>query len=78
RLATMQQHGYTHEQWIDREELLGMIPALTPTVEGGLIAREDAAADPYRTTLAFRRKAASLGARFLEGVRVLRSAHEQG
>jgi sarcosine oxidase, subunit beta len=78
RLATMQQHGYTHEQWIDRDELLAMIPALTPTVQGGLIAREDAAADPYRTTLAFRRKAASLGARFLEGVRVLRTAHENG
>ncbi|WYX61682.1 FAD-dependent oxidoreductase [Achromobacter xylosoxidans] len=70
RLATMQQHGYTHEQWIDRDELLAMIPALAPTVRGGLIARDDAAADPYRTTLAFRRKAASLGARFLEGVRV--------
>ena len=55
-----------------------MIPALAPTVHGGLIAREDAAADPYRTTLAFRRKAASLGARFLEGVRVQRTAREAG
>ncbi|ARP80628.1 FAD-dependent oxidoreductase [Bordetella genomosp. 8] len=78
RLATMQAHGYTHEQWIARDELLAMIPALAPTVHGGLIAREDAAADPYRTTMAFRRKAASLGARFLEGVRVLRSSHERG
>ncbi len=70
RLQIMTAHGYTHEQWISPEDLRALIPAIAPTVRGGLIAREDAAADPYRTTLAFRRKAASLGARFLEGVRV--------
>jgi sarcosine oxidase subunit beta len=70
RLRLMQSLGYTHEAWIDADELRAMIPRIVPTVQGGVIAREDAAADPYRTTLAFRRKAASLGARFLEGVRV--------
>jgi sarcosine oxidase subunit beta len=70
RLALMQSLGYTHEAWISADELRALIPKIAPTVRGGVIAREDAAADPYRTTFAFRRKAASLGARFLEGVRV--------
>ena len=78
RLQTMTDHGYTHEQWISPEDLRALIPALAPTVQGGLIAREDAAADPYRTTLAFRMKAASLGARFLEGVRVNAVARRDG
>lgn len=70
RLALMHSLGYTHETWIEADELRAMVPALAPTVQGGVIAREDGAADPYRTTLAFRRKAAQLGARFVEGVRV--------
>ncbi|HEY0297463.1 MAG TPA: FAD-dependent oxidoreductase [Bordetella sp.] len=70
RLRLMQSLGHTHETWIDADELRAMIPKIAPSVRGGVIAREDAAADPYRTTAAFRRKAASLGARFLEGVRV--------
>jgi len=70
RLRLMQSLGYEHEAWIEPDELRAMVPALVPTVRGGLIAREDGAADPYRTTLAFRREAARLGARFLEGVRV--------
>jgi len=78
RLATMQALGYTHETWIEADELRAMIPRIVPTVRGGLIAREDAAADPYRTTLAFRRKAASLGARFMEGVRVQETRCEGG
>ncbi len=78
RLHTMTEHGYTHEQWISADDLLAMIPAIAPTIQGGLIAREDAAADPYRTTRAFRMKAASLGAHFMEGVRVQAVTHEDG
>ncbi|ARP91488.1 FAD-dependent oxidoreductase [Bordetella genomosp. 9] len=78
RLALMAQLGYTHETWIDGDALRGMIPRIVPTVRGGVIAREDGAADPYRTTLAFRRKAGSLGARFLEGVRVTGTARREG
>ncbi|MEI2417646.1 FAD-dependent oxidoreductase [Orrella sp. JC864] len=78
RLALMRSLGYTHESWIDAAELRAMIPRIVPTVLGGLIARADGAADPYRTTLAFRRKAAALGARFLEGVRVHATHRERG
>ncbi|SAH84061.1 FAD dependent oxidoreductase [Bordetella ansorpii] len=76
RLRTMHAHGYTHEEWITADELRAMIPRIAPTVRGGVIARGDAAADPYRTTLAFRRKAAGLGARFMEGVRVHETRRE--
>lgn len=78
RLRLMQSLGYTHETWISADELRAMIPRIAPSVQGGVIAREDAAADPYRTTLAFRRKAASLGARFVEGVRVHEVRREGG
>lgn len=70
REQTMRAHGFTHEQWIAPEEIRAMIPAITPTIQGGLIVREDGSADPYRTTRAFRMKAQSLGAQVLEGVSV--------
>ena len=70
RLDTMAAHGYVHEEWIPADELRALVPRLAPSVRGGIIARGDGAADPYRTTSAFRRKAAALGARFIEGVRV--------
>lgn len=77
RLDLMHSLGYTHEAWISADDLRAMIPSIVPSVQGGVIAREDAAADPYRTTRAFRRKAESLGVRFLEGVRV-HSARREG
>ena len=38
---------------------------------GGVISRRDGAADPFRTTHAFRRKAESLGAAVIEGCRAI-------
>ena len=77
RYATMTGLGYTHEQLIPADEVRSIIPAITPTVRGGLIAREDGSADPYRTTRAFRMKAQSLGAQFIEGV-VVRDITREG
>jgi sarcosine oxidase, subunit beta len=62
--------GYSHERWIDADELYARVPALARHCVGGLIAERDGAALPYRTTLAFRRKAAAMGQRFIEGTRV--------
>jgi sarcosine oxidase, subunit beta len=62
--------GYTHERWIDADELYARVPALARHCVGGLIAERDGAALPYRTTLAFRRKAEAMGQRFIEGTRV--------
>ncbi|HUH95171.1 MAG TPA: FAD-dependent oxidoreductase [Casimicrobiaceae bacterium] len=72
REARMRGLGYAHERWIDAAELLARVPAIAPHCLGGLLAERDGAADPYRTTAAFRRKAEALGQRIHEGVRVER------
>ena len=78
RRQTMLDHGFTHEEWIEPEEIRSMIPAITPSIQGGLIVRADGSADPYRTTRAFRFKAQSLGARVMEGVSVHTILRESG
>src|SRR5258708_7395054 len=45
-------------------------PAIAEHCVGAIVSRADGAANPYRTTLAFRRKAASIGVDFVEGSRV--------
>lgn len=70
REASLRAHGYTHEQWFDADLLRARIPALAPHVRGALGVPGDGAANPYRTTAAFRRKAEALGATVHEGVRV--------
>jgi len=58
--------GFTHEEMIGRDELYELVPALAPHCLGALIARDDGFASPARATAAFRRRAAELGAVFLE------------
>jgi sarcosine oxidase subunit beta len=70
RVADLRLHGYTHEELIDRAELKHLLPALSGDSPGGVVSRRDGAADPFRTTQAFRRKAVALGASVREGVRV--------
>jgi sarcosine oxidase subunit beta len=72
RESRMRALGYTHERWIDADELFARVPALARHCLGGLIAERDGAALPYQTTAAFRRKAESLGQKFFEGLRVER------
>ena len=57
RLAAMRSAGYTHEELIDRHELLRLVPSLSPHCTAALIARNDGAADPHKTLAAFRRAA---------------------
>jgi sarcosine oxidase subunit beta len=47
-----------------------LVPAVAPHCVGAMICRADGAALPFRTVQAFKRRAARLGARFLEGVKV--------
>ncbi len=61
--------GFTHEEMIGRDELYELVPALAPHCLGALVARDDGFANPAQTTGAFRRRAAELGAVFLEGCR---------
>jgi len=66
KLAAM---GFTHEELIGRDALREWLPSVAPHCVGGVVCRDDGAALPFRTTLAFKRKAQSLGVTFHEGTR---------
>jgi sarcosine oxidase subunit beta len=68
RVATLAALGFHHEEMVGRQELRDLLPAVAAHAVGGLVSRADGAALPFRTTLAFKRKAESLGAVFHEGV----------
>jgi glycine/D-amino acid oxidase-like deaminating enzyme len=70
RVEELRTHGFTHEELIDQVELRRLVPAVSDYCPGGIVSRRDGAADPFRTTQAFRRKAVSLGVRTHEGVMV--------
>ncbi len=63
RVDDLRLHGFTHEELIDRAELKRLVPAVSDHCPGGVVSRRDGAADPFRTTQAFRRRAVSGGAR---------------
>jgi sarcosine oxidase, subunit beta len=67
RAAVTRNAGFRHEELVDAAELRRLVPAVSDACVGALLVRDDGAADPYRTTLAFRRKAEALGVAFREG-----------
>ena len=71
RAETMRAAGWTHEEAVDAAELRRLLPAVAPHAVGGLVARENGFARPYRTTLAFRRSAEAAGAVVREGAGVI-------
>ena len=78
RVAQVRALGFEHEELIDARELRELLPAVGPQCVGGIVCRRDGAALPYRTTLAFKRKAEALGATVLEGTRVTAVARVGG
>jgi sarcosine oxidase subunit beta len=70
RVRALALQGYAHEELIGAAELRRLVPAVAPHCPGGIVSRRDGAADPFRTTEAFRRKAMQLGQRILSGVAV--------
>jgi sarcosine oxidase subunit beta len=70
--------GFSHEELIDRHELRAVLPAIAEHCVGGIICRADGAANPFRTTMAFRRAASHAGASFVEGARVTGLTREGG
>lgn len=78
RARVVRDAGFDHEVVIGREELRELLPAVSPHCVGGMVVLDDGHANPYRTTIAFKRKAESLGVRILEQVRVLGIAKRQG
>ena len=70
RVDDLRLKGFTHEELIDRAELKRLVPAVSDHCPGGVVSRRDGAADPFRTTQAFRRRAVELGVEMIEGVTV--------
>lgn len=78
RVAQVRALGFTHEELIGRDELREWLPAVAPHCVGAIVCRDDGAALPFRTTLAFKRKAEALGTRFFEGTRADNLHREEG
>ncbi|OCK53581.1 FAD-dependent oxidoreductase [Bradyrhizobium sp. LMTR 3] len=78
RVAELNALGFTHEELIDGPELRRLVPAVAETCPGGVVSRRDGAAEPARTTTAFRRKAAAQGATVCEGVAASNIRREDG
>jgi sarcosine oxidase, subunit beta len=62
RVALLQAHGWQHEVLIDRDAVRELVPAITPTVAGGIWADRDGYAVPFRAVTAFRLAAQRCGA----------------
>src|SRR6188768_3328809 len=70
RVDDLRLKGFTHEELIDQAELRRLVPAVSEHCPGGVVSRRNGAADPFRTTQAFRRRAIERGAEVIEGVTV--------
>jgi sarcosine oxidase subunit beta len=70
RVDDLRLKGFTHEELIDQAELRRLVPAVSEHCPGGVVSRRDGAADPFRTTQAFRKRAIERGAEVMEGVTV--------
>jgi sarcosine oxidase subunit beta len=70
RVDDLRLRGFTHEELVDRVELRRLVPAVSDHCPGGVVSRRDGAADPFRATQAFRRRAIEKGAEVMEGVTV--------
>jgi sarcosine oxidase subunit beta len=71
RAAAMHAAGWQHEEVVDAAELRRLLPAVAAHAVGGLVARRNGFARPYRTALAFRRAAEAEGAEIREGAGVV-------
>jgi sarcosine oxidase subunit beta len=78
RVDELTRRGFTHEELIDRAALKEIVPAVSDHCVGAIVCRRDGAANPYHTTLAFKRKAESLGVRFIEGAAATALARNGG
>jgi len=70
RVQALNRMGFTHEEVIDRDTLREFLPAAAEDCLGALHVAGDGAALPFRTTIAFKRRAETLGVTILEDCRV--------
>ncbi len=78
RVEELTRLGFSHEELIEARALREILPAISDHCVGAIVCRRDGAANPYRTALAFKRKAESLGVRFVEGTAVTGLARNGG
>ena len=78
RAAEVRALGFGHEEIIGRDELFAVIPTIAPHCVGALICRDDGAALPFRTVIAFARRARSLGADIRSGMTVTSITRQSG
>lgn len=76
RVALLQSHGFSHEELIDEAVLRTLEPSVAPHCVGAVHVDGDGHADPVRTTRAFKRKAETFGAQFVEGAAVTKITRE--
>ncbi len=78
RAAETRALGYDFEEVIDEAEIKRLIPHIADgSVVGGLIARKDGHANPFRTSQSFRIAAERAGCTIIEGRRVTGFARKQ-
>ena len=70
RRDTLLHLGFEHEEMIDQGQLRELLPAIASHCVGGMVVHGDGHANPFLTVQAFKRKAQSLGVRFVEGAPV--------
>lgn len=78
RIALMESQGYTHEKWIDQDEVRKLVPSIAPHVIGGIWVKDDGYAYPYHVVMAFRQTALDAGAQIHEHCPVRRIWRERG
>ena len=72
RVRELHALGFKHEEVIDRETLNEFMPAVSEDCVGALHVEGDGAAQPFRTTIAFKRRAQEFGAVVEQGMPVTR------
>jgi len=70
REAEVRALGWSHEEVVDRAETRRLLPAVAPHVAGAIVTRDDGAADPMRTVMAFRHAAEAAGVQIVENAGV--------
>ena len=78
RAADVRAIGFDHEEIIGQDDLRRLIPSIAPHCLGAIVCREDGAALPFRTVLAFARRAQALGAEIRSGVTVTGITRQSG
>jgi len=71
RAADVRALGFEHEIMLDQKELRSYLPAVADHCVGALASLDDGFAQPFKTTFAFKRKAAALGVEFHENTRAM-------